>query len=143
MPELHRYGTEFRVSLHLTNFFDRLDGTDLVVCKHNRNQDGVRTYCFFQFIHFYDTVFIYANISDLKTAFFQIFCSMQDRMMLNPGCDDVFAFVLISFCCCFQCPVICLRTTGCKINLVFLCTQVSAIVLLALDTAFLLSPANS
>ena len=107
----------------LTDLFDRLNGSDLIVCKHNGDQDRIRTNCFFQFIHFYDTVFIHTDVSDLKTTFFQIFCGMQDRMMLDLGRDDVFSFALISFCRCFQCPVICLGTTGCEINLIFLCSQ--------------------
>ena len=32
---------------NLTDFFDRLDRSDLVICKHNRNQDGCRTDCCF------------------------------------------------------------------------------------------------
>ena len=107
----------------LTDLFDRLNGSDLIVCKHNGDQDRIRTNCFFQFIHFYDTVFIHTDVSDLKTTFFQIFCGMQDRMMLDLGRDDVFSFAFVSFRCCFQCPVICLGTTGCEINLIFLCSQ--------------------
>ena len=76
----------------LTDLFDRLNGSDLIVCKHNGDQDRIRTNCFFQFIHFYDTVFIHTDVSDLKTTFFQIFCGMQDRMMLDLGRDDVFSF---------------------------------------------------
>ena len=42
-----------------TDFLDWLDRSDLIICKHHRNKDRIRTNCFFQFIKLYDTVLVH------------------------------------------------------------------------------------
>ena len=86
---------------NLTDFFDWLDCSDLIICKHNRDQDCSWADSCFQIIQFYFSVFIYVQISNLKSTFFQIFSCMKDRMMLDLCCDNMISFISISFCSCF------------------------------------------
>ena len=108
---------------NLTDLFDRLNGTNLIVCKHHTDQNGSRTDSFFQFIKLDLTKLIYIHISDLKSMFFQPVTSMQDCMMLDLRCNNVISFGSISFCCCFQCPVIRLTSTCCKIDFLRICSK--------------------
>ena len=91
----------------LTDLFDRLNGSDLIVCKHNRDQDRIRTDCFLQFIKLYDTIFIYIKVSDLIAALLQIFTGMQNCMMLDLCGDDVFSF-------CSDKPLLSLSVPSCQ-----------------------------
>ena len=99
---LYRIGVEQDAMLmcDLTDLFDRLNGTDFVICKHHTDQNGGRTDCFFQLIQLDLTKFIYIYISDLKTMFLQPVAGMQDRMMLNLGCNNMISLGSISFCGC-------------------------------------------
>ena len=86
---------------NFTDLFDGLNGSDLVVGKHHRDQDGVRADGFFQFIQLDNTVFIHIQVGNLKALFLQPLAGMQNGMMLNLAGDDVFSFALISFCSSF------------------------------------------
>ena len=109
---------------NLSNFPDRLDRSDLIICKHHRNKDRIRTNRFFQFIKLYDTVLVHIQICDLKsTLFFQILTRMQDCMVLDLCRDDMFSFLLIRFGSRFQCPVVRLGTPCRKIDFVSLCAK--------------------
>ena len=105
------------------DFFDRLNRTDLVVCKHHRDQDRIRTDCLFQLIQFKYPIFIYINIGNGKSSFFQIFAGVKDCMMLNFGCDDVVSFGFICFKGCLECPVVSLASACCKVDVFFPCIQ--------------------
>ena len=90
-----------------SDFLDRLDGTDLVVCKHNGDQDGLRCDGFLKLIQLHNTVLIYIHVCDLGSALFlQILAGMKDCMMLDLGGDDVISFGFICFKSGFQCPVV-------------------------------------
>ena len=106
-----------------SDFFDRLDRSDLVVCEHYRNKNRFRCDGFFQFVKFYDTVLIYIYICDLRAAFLQIFTGVKDCVMLDLCCDDVVPFSFICFKSCLQSPVIGLGTACCEINFFFLCSK--------------------
>ena len=82
---LHCIGMEQDAMLFcdLTDLFDGLNGSDLIVGKHDGNQDGIRTDSLLQLVQFYNTVLIYIQIGDLKTAFLQILAGMKDRVMLD------------------------------------------------------------
>ena len=108
---------------NLTDFFDRLNGTDLIICKHNRNQNGFRSDRFLQFIQIYHTVLIHIQISDSCASFFQIFAGMQNRMMFNFCCNNMISFIFICFKSSFQSPVIGFTAACCEINLFTLCSQ--------------------
>ena len=86
---------------NLTDLFDRLNGTNLIVCKHHTDQNGSRTDSFFQLIQLDLTKLIHIYISDLKSMFLQPVTSMQDCMMLDLRCNNVISFGSISFCSCF------------------------------------------
>ena len=98
-----------------TNLCNRLDGTDFIVGKHNRNQNGIRTDCSFYICRIDTSILIHIKISYLKALSFQPFTGMKNCMMLNLTGDDMFSFFFISFCCCFQCPVIRFTSTCRKI----------------------------
>ena len=105
----------------LSDLFQRLKSTDLIVCSHNRDQDGLRCNGFLKLIQINESVLIYIQICDLRTAlFFKVFTGMKDGMMLNLCCDDVVTFILVCLKSCFQSPVIRLGTTCCKIDFFFL-----------------------
>ena len=66
------------------------DCSDLIVRIHNGNQDRILPDRRFQLFQIDDPVFVHIQISDLKTFLFQIFACMQDRMMLDLTCDQMF-----------------------------------------------------
>ena len=74
-----------------TDFLHRLNGSDFIVGKHNRNQNCFWTDGFLQFLQIYQTVFIYIQVGDSGALFFQIFAGMQNRMVLNFRSNDVIA----------------------------------------------------
>ncbi len=54
----------------LTDFLDWLDGSDLIVCKHNRDQDGLRCDGFLKLIQVTDnSILIYIKICDFASSF--------------------------------------------------------------------------
>ena len=94
---LYCIGMEQHTSLSAdcTNFFDWMNGTDFIVCKHDRNQSGFGTDCFFDILRINLTFAVYRNIGNFKTFFFQTLCRMNQCMMFDSGGDEViFAFVL-------------------------------------------------
>ena len=82
----------------LSDLFDRLDRSDLIVCKHHRNQDRIRADRFFQLVDLYLSVLIDINIGNLIAALLEIFARMQDRMVLDLCRDDMLSFGFISLC---------------------------------------------
>ena len=57
-------------------------------------------------------------MSDGTTVFFQVFAEGFDRWMLYRGSDDVIAVFCISFDQAADGKVICLRSAGCKYNVI-------------------------
>ena len=108
---------------NLSNLCDRLDRTDLIICKHNTDQYRIGTDCFLNLLRCYETIFIHIKICDLITVLFQILAGMQDRMMLDLGCNDMFSFGLICLGNAFQHPVVRLTAATGKINLCGCCPQ--------------------
>ena len=122
---LHRIGVEQNSMFmgNLTNLPDGLDGTDLIIGKHYRYQNGIRADRVFQILQFDHTKFIDIQISDLISPLFQIFTGVQNRVMLNLGSNDMFSLRSIRFRSGFQRPVISLRTASSKIDFILLGTQ--------------------
>ena len=122
---LHGIGVEQNAMLlcDLSDLFDRLNRSDLIVCKHHRNQDRIRADRSFQLVDLYLAVLIDINIGNLIAPLLEIFARMQDRMVLDLCRDDMLSFGFISLCRRLQCPVIRLRTAGGKVNLLRLCAK--------------------
>ena len=81
-----------------SDFLDRLNRSDFVVCRHNGNQNGLRCDGCFEFIQIDNAVLIDADIGDFRTAlFFQILAGVKNRMMLDFCGDDVVSFIFICF----------------------------------------------
>ena len=81
-----------------TNLLDRFDGSDLIVCKHHGDQNGIRADRLLDILRRNQTVCIYVQISHFIALLLQISAGMQDGMMLDLGRDDMFSFVLVSLC---------------------------------------------
>ena len=67
----------------LTDLLDWLDASDLVICKHNGNQDCILTDCLLQLVKLQDTILVHADICDLVAKLLKILACMQDCVMLD------------------------------------------------------------
>ena len=75
---LHRIGVE-KNSFFTADSPDLLyghDGADLVVGKHNADEDGIASDCIADLFSLDHAVFVNGEISDLKTMLFKIFAGM-------------------------------------------------------------------
>ena len=91
---------------NLSDLSDRLNGTDLIIGKHNTDQDRIRTDRFLNLLRCDKTILIHIKVCDLITMLFQILAGMQDRMMLDLGCDDMLPFGLVCLGNALQHPVV-------------------------------------
>ena len=66
-----------------------LDGTDLVIRQHDRDQRGILPDGFFQLGWVDQSICRYRQISDLKALLFQRPGAVQDRVMLKHGGDQM------------------------------------------------------
>ena len=96
----------------------RLDGSDLVIGKHDGNENGIRTDGPLQLVQLQDAVLVHAHICDLKSSFLQIFAGVKHRVMLNGGGDDMLSLLRISLGSCLDGPVVALRSPRGKIDLI-------------------------
>ena len=78
----------------LSDLFDRLNRSDLIVCKHHRNQDRIRADRFFQLVDLYLAVLIDIDIGNLIAPLLEIFARMQDRMVLDLCRDDMLSLAI-------------------------------------------------
>ena len=85
------------LSCNHSDFFDGLNRTDLIICKHNGNQDCFRSNGLFQILQTDDSVFIYVKVGDLCSSFFQVFACMKNSMMLDLCCNYVITFCFVCF----------------------------------------------
>ena len=107
----------------LPDFFDRFDGPDLIIGKHYRQKDRIRTDRLFYLLRIHKSKFVHRQIRHLKAPLFQILSRMQDRVMLDPGRNDVLSFGRVRLGRRHQRPVIGLASAAGKINLIVLCSQ--------------------
>ena len=84
----------------LANLFDRLDGSDLVVCKHNGNENGSRADSLLQLISFQNAVLVYIDLRNLETMVLQPLTGMQNGMVLDLAGNDMVSLALVSLCGC-------------------------------------------
>ena len=120
---LYRIGMEqYPVFLcNRTDFLQWLDGSDLVVCCHDRDENCIRTNGCLKLVQLNLTIFIHTDISHFKSVQFQPLCCVQDRMVLDRGCDNVLSLAAVCLCGCFECPVIGLASASGEINFLGLC----------------------
>ncbi len=102
---------------------ERLYRTDLVVRRHDCDQDGIGSDRRLQLIKLYHAARIHVHIRDLISLLLQILAGMQHRVVLDLRSYDMFSFFLAERCRRFDCPVIRLASAGCKINFIVLCTD--------------------
>ena len=104
----------------LPDLFYRLNGTDLIVGKHDGDQDGVRPDGLFQFLDLHGPVFIHIQIGDLKAPFlFQILAGVKHRVVLNLAGNNVSPFCLISLRHGFDSPVVRLSAACREVDLIW------------------------
>ena len=108
---------------NFTDFPDKLDRTDLIIGKHYGDQNRFRANGLFHFFRRYTPKLVHSQISHLYAFLFQIFCGMQNSMMFNFCCNDMFLFFLAGIYHTAQCHVIAFGTTGCKVDFLRLCTD--------------------
>ena len=122
---LYRVGMEQNAVLmgDFTYLFDRLNGSNLIICKHHGNQDGFRTDGFLEFLDLDHTIFIYGQVRNLIAMLLQPLTGVQNRMMLDLCGNNVFSFALICLCSRFQRPVVGLASACGEINLLSLRAQ--------------------
>ena len=107
----------------LADLLDRLNSSDLIIGKHDGDQDGIRTDGLFQLIQLYHAVLIHRQVGYLKAMLLQPFAGMQDRMMLDLRSNDVLSLALVRLCGGLQGPVVGLAAAGGKIDFLGLGTQ--------------------
>ena len=103
---------------NFSNFCDRLNRTDFVIRKHNGNQNGFGTDGIFQLLQRNLPEFVYVQISHIHTLCFQKFCGMQNRMMFNFCCNNMFFLFLACVYHATQCHIVAFRTACCEINFI-------------------------
>ncbi len=85
-------------TLQITNkppdLVDRLDRADLVVSKHDRDQNRVVADRRLYIVEPDDPIFVNRQIGYRKSLLFKIFADTLDGRMLDRGCDDVAVPVL-------------------------------------------------
>ena len=104
-----------------TNLFYRHQRTNLIICRHNGNQNRFRCDCFFQIFQTDPPIFIHIQIGHLCPLFFQPLAGMQNRMVFHLCGDNMISLVPVSFVRFLNRPVICLCTAGGKINFIGFC----------------------
>ena len=76
---------------NLSDFFDWLNTSDLIVCKHYADQNCIRTDRCFNSFRTDNTILIYIQISHFISSLLEIFSCMKDCMMFNLCCNDMFS----------------------------------------------------
>ena len=100
-----------------TDLCHRFYGTYLIVGAHDTDQDRIRPDGCHQLLQRYLPLPIHVQVCDLEALFLQFHAGMQHRMMLDLRSDNVFSLVTVAFCHCLYGPVVCLRSSRCKIDL--------------------------
>ena len=78
-----------------SDFLQRIDGADLVVPAHQRNEDRVRTNRLLQLLQTDATVLINIEESDLVALLFQVVIGVNHCLVFNGAGDDVASLVLV------------------------------------------------
>ena len=96
---LHRIHMEQRLGIdhfhNLRNLLNGLHGTDLIVHKHHRHENGFRRHGRPQGIQLHNAVVIHRQVGHRKALGFQIFHRLQHRRMLDLCRDQVLPGPLI------------------------------------------------
>ena len=89
-----------------SQFLDRFYRSDFVVHHHDTDKDRIITDRILQHFRLHETFAVYIQISHLKAVLFQIFACMQDRVVLDLACNDMFSLFFQLVRNTFQNPVI-------------------------------------
>ena len=76
----------------LSDLPDRLDGADLIIRKHNGNQDRILPNGSPKLFQIHQSGFVHIQICHLIALLFQVFTGMQNGMMLNFAGNDMLSF---------------------------------------------------
>ena len=105
-----------------TDFSNWLDASNLIICIHDCYKTGIRANGCRNFFRLNDTIFMDIQICYFVTFFFQFLQCMKYGMMLKRcGNNMFFISTCTPFCCRYDSLIVCLTSTGSKINLIRLC----------------------
>ena len=107
----------------LPNLFHRLNGADLIIRKHNGDQDCILPDGGPKLLQINESRFVHIQIRHLVAPLFQILAGMQDGVVLDTAGNDVLPLGRVSLCCGYQRPVVGLASSRRKIDLLGLCPQ--------------------
>ena len=86
----------FLFPTYFSDFFNRLNNTDLIVEHNNRNQCGFGSDSIFEFLQVDDSVCLHWQVSHIKSLLFQEAATIQYTFMIDLSSDDV-VFLCILF----------------------------------------------
>ena len=96
---------------HAGSLLDWLYGSHLIIHIHHRYKDRVFTECILQCIQTDSSKAVHRKKCNTKSFLFQIAHRINDRRMLNSGCNQMIPCSSIRFCCPDQCQIITFRTS--------------------------------
>ena len=82
----------------LSDLFYWFNRSNLIICKHDRDQKSIRPDGRLKCIQINQSIFIYIQISYIIPSILQILAGMQDSMMLDFCCNDMSPMYSIGFC---------------------------------------------
>ena len=97
-----------------SQFLDRLNRSDFVVYHHNADEDGILADGCLQHLRLHEAFAVHIQISHFKSVLFQIFASVENRVMLDLACNDMSALFFELVCNAFQDPVVSFCPAGSK-----------------------------
>ena len=90
----------FILSANLSNFFDGLYDSDLVVNHNDRDDDGVRSNSLLELLQINQTIGLYGQISHIEAQFLQVAAAVKHALVVNLRSDNMFfaGILLIELC---------------------------------------------
>lgn len=90
----------FILSANLSNFFDGLYDSDLVVNHNDRDDDGVRSNSLLELLQINQTIGLYGQISHIEAQFLQVAAAVKHALVVDLRSDNMFfaGILLIELC---------------------------------------------
>jgi hypothetical protein len=90
----------FILSANLSNFFDGLYDSDLVVNHNDRDDDGVRSNSLLELLQINQTIGLYGQISHIEAQFLQVTAAVKHALVVDLRSDNMFfaGILLIELC---------------------------------------------
>ena len=92
----------------LANLFQGLQNTDLIVGRHNADQNGLVGECSFELVQINQSIRLYGKVGHLIAVFFQALAGIEHRLVLGHRGNDVVPFFPVHLGYAFDCEVVAL-----------------------------------